>query len=98
MSTTTRSNPYTPATTPLPPITVTGRIDRLRDACDEHGIDALVVTTLPNVRYLTGFSGSAGLLTVTRDGALLTTDGRYRTQSGEQITKAGAAAQVEVAI
>jgi len=98
MSTTTRANPYTPATTPLPPITVTGRLDRLRDAFDEHGIDALVVTTLPNVRYLTGFSGSAGILTVTRDGALLTTDGRYRTQSAEQIAKAGAAAQVDVTI
>jgi Xaa-Pro aminopeptidase len=98
MSTTTRANPYTPATTPLPPITVTGRLDRLRDAFGEHGIDALVVTTLPNVRYLTGFSGSAGILTVTRDGALLTTDGRYRTQSAEQLDKAGAAAQVDITI
>jgi len=98
MTTTTRANPYTPATTPLPPITVTGRLDRLRDAFDEHGIDALVVTTLPNVRYLTGFSGSAGILTVTRDAALLTTDGRYRTQSAEQLAKAGAAPQVDVTI
>ena len=98
MSTTTRANPYTPVATSLPPITVTGRLDRLRDAFDEHGIDALVVTTLPNVRYLTGFSGSAGILTVTRDAALLTTDGRYRTQSAEQIDKAGAAAQVDITI
>ena len=85
-----RANPYTPATAPLPPITVTGRLDRLRDAFDAHEIDALVVTTLANVRYLTGFSGSAGVLTVTRDAALLTTDGRYRTQSAEQVEKAGA--------
>ena len=98
MSTTTRANPYTPATTPLAPVTVSGRLDRLRDAFDGHGIDALVVTTLPNVRYLTGFSGSAGILTVTRDGALLTTDGRYRTQSAEQLAAAGAAAQVDVTI
>jgi Xaa-Pro aminopeptidase len=97
MSTTTGANPYTPATTPLPPITVTGRLDRLREAFDQHGIDALVVTTLANVRYLTGFSGSAGVLTVTRDAALLTTDGRYRTQSVEQIEKAGAA-QVDITI
>ena len=40
------------------------------------------MTTLPNVRYLTGFSGSAAVLVVTRDAAVLTTDGRYRTQSG----------------
>jgi Xaa-Pro aminopeptidase len=98
MSTTTRANPYVPATTSLPPITVTGRLDRLRAAFDEHGIDALVVTTLANVRYLTGFSGSAGVLTVTPDTALLTTDGRYRTQSAEQIEKAGAAPQVDITI
>ena len=98
MSTTTRANPYVPAATPLQPITVTGRLDRLRAAFDEHGIDALVVTTLANVRYLTGFSGSAGVLTVTRDTALLTTDGRYRTQSAEQIARAGAAPQVSITI
>ena len=92
------ANPYTPATTPLPPITVTGRLDRLRHAFDEHEIDALVVTTLANIRYLTGFSGSAGVLTVTRDAALLTTDGRYRTQSAEQIDRAGAAGQVDITI
>ena len=67
MTTTARANPYSPATAPLPEITVTGRLDRLRAAFDEHEIDALVVTTLPNVRYLTGFSGSAAVLVVTRD-------------------------------
>ena len=77
---------------------MTGRLDRLRAAFDEHEIDALVVTTLANVRYLTGFSGSAGILTVTRDWPLLTTDGRYRTQSAEQVERAGAAAQVDIAI
>ncbi len=98
MTTTARANPYVPANAPLPPITVTGRLDRLRAAFDEHEIDALVVTTLPNVRYLTGFTGSAAVLTVTKDVALLTTDGRYRTQSAEQVERAGAAGQVEIAI
>ncbi|HEY1444053.1 MAG TPA: Xaa-Pro peptidase family protein [Acidimicrobiales bacterium] len=90
MATTTASNPYAPASTPLPPITVRGRLDRLRDAFDEHEVDALVVTTLANVRYLTGFTGSAGVLAVTRGAAVLTTDGRYRTQSAEQVERAGA--------
>lgn len=94
----TADNPYAPPTAPLPPLTVTGRIGRLRTAFDHHEIDALVVTTLANVRYLTGFAGSAGVLTVTRDAALLTTDGRYRTQSAEQVEQAGAAPQVEIAI
>jgi Xaa-Pro aminopeptidase len=93
-----RANPYAPATTALPPLTVTGRLDRLRTAFDEHEIDALVVTTLANVRYLTGFAGSAGVLTVTRDAALLTTDGRYRTQSSEQVERSGAAPQVGITI
>jgi Xaa-Pro aminopeptidase len=92
------ANPYTAPDTALPPITVTGRLDRLRASFDEHEVDALVVTTLANIRYLTGFSGSAGMLTVTRDHALLTTDGRYRTQSAEQLDRAGAAAQVEIVI
>jgi Xaa-Pro aminopeptidase len=96
MTTTAGANPYAPATTPLPPLTVTGRLDRLRAAFDEHEVDALVVTTLANVRYLSGFAGSAGVLTVTRDAALLTTDGRYRTQSAEQVEQAGAAPEVVI--
>jgi Xaa-Pro aminopeptidase len=90
MATTTAANPYVPASTPLPPITVRGRLDHLRDAFDKHEVDALVVTTLANVRYLTGFTGSAGVLAVTRAAAVLTTDGRYRTQSAEQVERAGA--------
>ena len=97
-TTTARANPYAPANAPLPPLTVAGRLDRLRATFDEHEIDALVVTTLPNVRYLTGFTGSSAVLTVTKDVALLTTDGRYRTQSAEQVERAGAAGQVEIAI
>jgi Xaa-Pro aminopeptidase len=93
-----RANPYVPPAATLPPITVVGRLDRLREAFDGHEIDALVVTTLANVRYLTGFAGSAGVLTVTRNGALLTTDGRYRTQSAEQVERSGAAPQVEIVI
>jgi Xaa-Pro aminopeptidase len=80
--------------TALPPLSVAGRLDALRARFD--GYDALVVTTLPNVRYLSGFTGSAGVLMVTADAALLTTDGRYRTQSAEQI--AAAQADVEIAI
>jgi Xaa-Pro aminopeptidase len=78
----------------LPPMSVSSRLDALRARFD--GYDALVITTLPNVRYLSGFTGSAALLAVTAQGALLTTDGRYRTQSDEQVRAAGA--QVEITI
>jgi Xaa-Pro aminopeptidase len=46
----------------------------------------MLVTDLINVRYLSGFSGSNGALLVYADdrGALLATDGRYRTQAAEQ--------------
>ena len=67
-------------------------------ASAEHQIDALVVTTLANVRYLTGFSGSAGVLTVSGGGAVLTTDGRYRTQSAEQVSRSGAGDDVDIVI
>jgi Xaa-Pro aminopeptidase len=78
----------------LPPMSVAGRLDALRARFD--GIDALVVTTLPNVRYLTGFTGSAAVLVVSPTGALLTTDGRYRTQSAEQVQAAGAAVDITI--
>lgn len=84
----------TVTTTALPTLSVAGRIDALRSRLD--GIDALVVTTLANVRYLTGFSGSAGVLVVTPNGALLTTDGRYRTQSAEQLSGAGGDADIAI--
>ena len=81
---------------PMRPLQVAPRIERLRERLDEVGVDALVVTNLPNVRYLTGLTGSAAMLAVTAAGALLTTDGRYRTQSSEQVGAAGA--QVEITI
>ena len=66
---------------------------------DAAGADALLVTALANVRYLTGFSGSAGALLVTgRARSLLVTDGRYRTQAGEQLTGAGLAEAVDVVV
>src|SRR5262249_17289550 len=44
-----------------------------------HGIDALVVTTLPNVLYLTNFTGSSAIAVVTRDELYFLTDFRYLT-------------------
>lgn len=57
---------------------------RLRRRLADAGLDALLVTRLPNVRYLTGFDGSAGRLLVSADGAHLVTDGRYDEQAGAQ--------------
>lgn len=59
----------------------------LRALLAEHDLDALLVTTLVNVRYLSGFSGSAGELLVARDPErdLFVTDGRYDAQSAAQV-------------
>lgn len=46
------------------------------------GLDALIFTGLPNLRYLVGFIGSDGVLVVTGDGAWFLTDSRYTSQAG----------------
>lgn len=51
-------------------------------------IDSLWVTALPNVRYLTGFSGSSGGLLLTAKKAVFFTDFRYQEQSEKEIGKA----------
>lgn len=83
------------------PMSVAGRAARLV-ACfaglDEgRGIDALLVTDLLNVRYLTGFSGSAGVLVVTAEGMTLVTDGRYGDRAHADLAGTGVAARIEVA-
>jgi len=49
------------------------------------GVDALFVTRLTNVRYLTGFTGSNGQALVTASGAVFFTDGRYTEQSRHEV-------------
>ena len=61
------------------------RRDRVVDALRERGLDGLLVTTLVNVRYLTGFTGSNGAVLVPSDGdPVLVTDGRYKDQAAEE--------------
>jgi Xaa-Pro aminopeptidase len=61
------------------------RIAALRDSLVAAHIDALVITSLPNVRYLTGFSGSSALILVTQRDLHFITDFRYDTQVGEEV-------------
>ena len=82
--------------TALPPMDVAARIGRLRDRFAGAECDYLLVTSLSNVRYLSGFTGSAGMLLVAPGQALLVTDGRYRTQAGEQLAAAGVDARIEI--
>jgi len=80
----------------LPEMDVAGRLPRLAERLRELGCDGLLVTNLTNIRYLTGFTGSAGLLLVLPDESLLVSDGRYRNQSVEQVKAAAAPVRVEI--
>jgi Xaa-Pro aminopeptidase len=65
------------------------RLACVRDRMTAAVLDALLVTHLPNVRYLTGFTGSAGSVVVLRDRAVLLVDFRYVTaarQLSERLT------------
>jgi Xaa-Pro aminopeptidase len=62
-----------------------GRLARLRAAFPHHGIDALLVTHPPNLRYLTGFDGSMGALLVLRESCALLVDGRYATAARDRV-------------
>jgi Xaa-Pro aminopeptidase len=66
--------------------TTMDRADRLAGLLAERALDALLVTNLVNVRWLTGFTGSNGLALVGPDDQrLFLTDFRYLTQSAEQL-------------
>lgn len=81
---------------PLAPMDVAGRAPALQAQLDGAGLDALLVTDLTNVRYLTGFTGSAGLLLVAPGSLTFVTDGRYGEQATDQLARAGVSAAVEV--
>jgi Xaa-Pro aminopeptidase len=87
-----------PAFATLPPMDVAARAERLRAGFDQAGVDALLVTRLPNVAYLTGFTGSAAMLLVGPEDLVFVTDGRYAEQSAEQLGAAGVPARIEVRV
>ncbi|MGA3133752.1 MAG: aminopeptidase P family protein [Terracidiphilus sp.] len=68
------------------------RMGALRRKLTRAGLSGLVVTFLPDLRYLCGFTGSSAALAVTRRTARLFTDSRYTTQAGEEVK----AAQVQI--
>jgi Xaa-Pro aminopeptidase len=86
------------STAPLAALDVGSRLGRLQERLADATIDALLVSKLANVRYLTGFTGSAGVLLVTGDGARFVTDGRYTERAHEELAAAGAQAQIEIGL
>jgi Xaa-Pro aminopeptidase len=57
------------------------RLEKLRRALAKEGLDAVLITQPENRRYLSGFTGSAGVLLLSQDEALLATDFRYYEQA-----------------
>jgi len=57
----------------------------LREALLAAHLDAVLLTSLPNIRYLTGFSGSSALVLVTARETLFITDFRYATQVRDEV-------------
>lgn len=64
------------------------RIATIRKVLTEAQADAAVISHLPNIRWASGFSGSNGLLVVTRRRAVLITDPRYREQAKQEVAGA----------
>jgi len=60
------------------------RVVRLREQLKEQNIDAMLVTSSSNRRYMTGFTGSAGNALITKSEAFFVTDFRYIEQATEQ--------------
>jgi Xaa-Pro aminopeptidase len=74
---------------------VPGRITRLRELLEGAGCEALLVSSHSNIRYLTGFTGSAGLLMVSAEDAVIVTDGRYGAQAPAELALSRAPARAE---
>jgi Xaa-Pro aminopeptidase len=64
------------------------RQKKLSALLELNHLDALLVTHLPNVRYLCGFTGSSGALLLSPRGSIFFSDGRYRSQAAAEVEKA----------
>jgi Xaa-Pro aminopeptidase len=78
-------NPTRPAGD-LPSADPEARRRKLREAVRDARLDGFLVVAPPNVRYLTGFTGSNAILLAAGSAEILLTDPRYRTQAAEQVS------------
>jgi len=72
----------------LCPMDFLARQKKLREHLVTTRFDGLLISHLPNIRYLCGFTGSAGLLLVEETGSVFFTDVRYDTQAHEEVKAA----------
>lgn len=62
-----------------------GRQRSLQNVLSRHRLDAFLITHLPNIRYLCGFTGSAAALLLTEDKSVFFSDGRYISQARAEV-------------
>jgi Xaa-Pro aminopeptidase len=65
-------------------VTIASRLQKLRKLLGEADLDAILISSPENRRYLSGFVGTAGYLLISQTDALLVTDSRYVEQAGRQ--------------
>src|SRR4051795_5447217 len=68
---------------PAPSPSLSHRRAIVRDALAARGLDAIVITSLPNILYLTNFTGSSAVVVLTADRLFFLTDFRYLTVLSE---------------
>ena len=61
------------------------RQNKLKNVLSQKNLDGMLITNLTNIRYICGFTGSAGTCLVTPSGQYFITDGRYIEQSKDQV-------------
>ena len=67
-------------------IGVIDRLQKCRELMGDRDLQAFLVSDLENVRYLTGFTGSAGVCLITPDAGYFVTDGRYILQASTEVS------------
>jgi len=80
----------------LAPMDFAARSRAIRSRLESEDVDVLVVTHPPNVRWLTGFTGSNGQVLVSGQTLTVVTDPRYEVQVAQELAAAGVAATVEI--
>src|SRR5690625_2423513 len=63
-----------------------GKINSVKAALESNDLDAIIITNPINRRYITGFTGSAGIVIISKTANRFVTDFRYTEQATEQAT------------
>lgn len=95
-----QNNRLTERLASLPAMDVASRLPRLHEALAGEDCDAFIVTNLTNIRWLSGFTGSAGTLVIGSKSAsaILITDGRYAFQAPEETSEQDVEVQISASV